>query len=366
LPKTGRRDFEIHGGGTAVGIDRRFRASQKAGAMTVWANLSAFLLLVPLLFMLGWAWWRDRRKRPSVQFSSLGFKKTVGPGLRARLSWLPLVLYAVALGFMITALARPQKADTRVKKNIEGIDIMMVLDVSDSMAIEDMTPNRMEASKKMIKQFIQKRASDRIGYIIFSGESYTRVPLTLDYNILLQSVSETKISRNIKMGTAIGVALANAVARLKDSTAKSRVIVFLTDGENNSGTIDPETALEVAKGYGIRIYTIGAGVDGDAQLPVESTDAFGRKVKRYQPIHSTVNDDLLGKMASETGGKYYRATNTEALGKVFNDIDRLEKTKIDVNQYTKYDELYQKWAMLGVWLSIAALALGQTVLRRVP
>jgi Ca-activated chloride channel family protein len=272
----------------------------------------------------------------------------------------------VALGCLIAALARPQKADTRVKKNVEGIDIMMVLDVSDSMLIEDMTPNRIEASKKMIAQFIKKRVSDRIGYIIFSGESYTRVPLTLDYNLLLQSVAETKISRNIKMGTAIGVALANGVARLKDSTAKSRVMVFLTDGENNSGTIDPETALEVAKGFGIRIYTIGAGVDGEAQLPIETVDAFGRKVKTYQPIHSTVNDNLLGKMASETGGKYYRATTTDALSKVFNDIDRLEKTKIDVNQYTKYDELYQKWALAGIWLSIASLVLGQTILRRAP
>jgi Ca-activated chloride channel family protein len=334
--------------------------------MMTWATPSAFLLLLPLVLIVGWSLWRDRKRRPSLQFSSLAFKKSVRPGARARLAWLPLVLYCAALVCVVTALARPQRSDTRVKKNVEGIDIMLVLDVSDSMLIEDMQPNRLEASKRMIQQFIKRRVSDRLGFIIFSGESYTRVPLTLDYNVLLQSVGETKISRNIKMGTAIGVALANGVARLKDSTAKSRVMVFLTDGENNSGTIDPETALEIAKGYGIRIYTIGAGVDGDAQLPVETTDITGRTVKRYQPIHSKVNDELLGKMASDTGGKYYRATNTEALRKVFNDIDRLEKTKIDVNQYTKYEELFPKWLLTAVWLTIAAFFLGQTVFRRVP
>lgn len=334
--------------------------------MLVWAAPAAFLMFLPLVAVLGWQWWNHRKGRPTLQFSSLTFAKGVPPTWRARFRALPLVLYALALVLAIMALARPQRADTKVKKNVEGIDIMIVLDVSDSMLIEDMTPNRLEASKEMIKRFIQKRVSDRIGFVIFSGESYTRVPLTLDYPMLLQSVSEVKISRNIKMGTAIGVALANGVARLKDSTAKSRVMVFLTDGENNSGTIDPETALDIAKGYGIRLYTIGAGKDGDAQLPVETMDAFGRKVKRYQPIHSTVNDELLGKMAADTGGKYYRATDTNSLGKVFNDIDRLEKTKIDVNQYTKYAEVFPPWLQWSVWLAIAAILCGQTIFRRIP
>ena len=243
---------------------------------------------------------------------------------------------------------------------------MIVLDISDSMLIEDMRPNRLEASKEVISQFIKKRTSDRIGLIVFSGESYTRVPLTLDYPLLLQSVKDVKITRNIKMGTAIGVALANGVARLRDSTAKSRVMVFLTDGENNTGTIDPETALEIGRGYGIKIYSIGAGKDGDAQLPIESTDIFGRKVKRYQPIHSTVNDELLGKFASTTGGKYYRASDNGSLEKVFSDIDRLEKTKIDVNQYTKYAELFQPWIQWAVGLMIASILLSQTLFRRVP
>lgn len=334
--------------------------------MLVWASASAFLFLIPLVATLAWVFLRRKRLRPTLQFSSLEFKKMVRPTLRARLRWVPMAFALASLILAVVALARPQRADTKIKKNVEGIDIMLVLDVSDSMLIEDMTPNRLEASKEVIRNFIQKRVSDRIGLVVFSGESYTRVPLTLDYPMLLKSVSEVKISRNIKMGTAIGVALANGVARLKESTAKSRVMVFLTDGENNSGTIDPETALEIAKGYGIKIYTIGAGRDGDAQIPVETIDAFGRKVKRYQPIHSKVNDDLLGKMASQTGGKYYRATNNAGLQNVFADIDRLEKSKIDVNQYTKYSELFPPWLKWAVWLSFASLFLGLTVFRRVP
>ena len=168
------------------------------------------------------------------------------------------------------------------------------------------------------------------------------------------------------MGTAIGNALALGVARLKDSTARSRVIIFMTDGENNSGTVDPETALDIAKGYGIKVYSIGVGVDGEAQLPIETEDAFGRKVKRYQPIHSSVNDDLLGKFASETGGKYYRATTGGGLQKVFTDIGQLEKTKIETSQFTKYSEKFENWLLAGVFLLLASKFLEQTIFRRGP
>lgn len=336
--------------------------------MLTWATPSAFLLLIPLALAVGWMIYRSRRRRPSLQFSSVAMVKAKGSHmtLKVRLRWLPALLSVMALIMAIVALARPQRSDMKVKKNVEGIDIMLVLDVSDSMLIEDMKPNRLEASKAIIQKFIDKRVSDRIGLVVFSGESYTRVPLTLDYHLLRNSVGQVKISRNVKMGTAIGVALANGVARLKDSTAKSRVLVFLTDGENNSGTIDPETALEIAKGYGIKIYAIGAGKDGDAQLPVETFDVFGRTVKRYQPIHSKVNDELLGRMAEQTGGKYYRATDNRSLERVFEDIDRLEKTKIDVNQYTKYSEIFPPWLNWAVGLMIASVLLGQTVFRRVP
>lgn len=331
----------------------------------IWESPQYFLfllavLLVNLLFFL-----KRREKYGRLQFSSFLAIKTVTSTVRVQLRELPRVLKTLALIFAIIALARPQKANEKIKKNVEGIDIVMVLDISDSMLIEDMKPvNRLESSKQTIKSFIEKRVSDRIGLVVFSGEAYTRVPMTLDYPVLTQNLMDVKTSRNMKMGTAIGVALAAGVNRIKDSLAKSRVIILLTDGENNTGVIDPATALKIAKGYNIRVYTIGAGKDGQAQLPIISTDPFGRPVKRYQPIHSKVNDDLLGQLASETGGKYYRATNTEALKNVFADIDQLEKTKVEVNRFTQYTELFQGWLMWAVLFYALASFLEFTWLRR--
>jgi Ca-activated chloride channel family protein len=335
--------------------------------MTVWNSLWAFGLLIPLAAALAWRWWRRRSLHPALQYSSLMALRGLARGARARIAGLPTLLKAAAIVLAVVALARPQRADTKIKRNVEGIDIMIVLDISDSMLIEDMEPeNRMEASKKIIKEFIEGRFSDRIGLVVFSGESYTRVPLTLDYPLLLKSLAATETARYIKMGTAIGVALANGVARLKDSTARSRVVILLTDGENNSGTIDPETSLEIAKGYGIKVYTIGAGQDGQAQLPIYIDTPTGERIKRYRPIHSTVNDELLGRIASETGGKYFRATTSGALKKVFDEIDRLEKTKIETNQYTRYAELFPPYLQWAIWLYLMALGLGHTFLRRGP
>lgn len=335
--------------------------------MISWASPWAFLFFVPLIAAVFWAWYARRQRTATLQFSQLaGFLK-VHRGLRARAAWLPTIIKAIAVALAIVAFARPQRADTKIKRNVEGIDIMIVFDISDSMLIEDMQPeNRIVSAKQTISNFIKGRVSDRIGYIVFAGESYTRVPLTLDYPLLLQSVAETEPARNIKQGTAIGVALANAVARIKDSTAKSRVIIFLTDGENNSGTIDPETAIEIAKGYGLKVYSIGMGRDGDAQLPVMVEDVFGRKVKRYRPIHSTVNEELLKKMASETGGKFWRATTGDALREVFKTINSLEKTNIETSQFTRYAELFPPYLRWAVVLYILAMFLGATVLRRGP
>lgn len=336
--------------------------------MTVWAANWAFAFLIPIAAAFAYRYWRRKKLLPTLQVSSVSIFKNLPTGLRAKLSFLPNLITALALAILVVALARPQQADTKVKKSVEGIDIVLVIDISDSMLIEDMPPfqNRLEAAKKIMQDFVKSRLSDRIGYVIFAGEAYTRVPPTLDYKLLLDSLANTKISRNIKMGTAIGSGLALGVSRLKDSTAASKVIVFMTDGENNSGTIDPETALDIAKGFGIKIYSIGAGVDGDAQLPIETEDAFGRKVKRYQPIHSSVNDELLGKFASETGGKYYRATTSGGLQKVFSDISRLEKTKIETSSYTKYSEKFEPWLYAGVILFVLAKLLELTVFRRGP
>lgn len=336
--------------------------------MTVWASPWYFLLLVPLALILAWRFLRDRKKRPTVIFSQVGYLRQIQEPLRAKFRWLPVFLQAIGIAMAIFALARPQRADTKIKRNAEGIDIMIVWDISDSMLIEDMPPdeNRMDSAKQTIKRFIKGRVSDRIGLIVFAGESYTRVPLTLDYPLLLKSADAVGTSHNMKMGTAIGVALANAVARLKDSTARSRVIVFLTDGENNTGSIDPETAIDIAKGYGIRTYSIGIGKDGEAQLPVILEDAFGRKIKRYRPIHSDINEDLLRKMANETGGKYWRATDGKVLDGVFQEINRLEKTKVEISQYTKYAELFPPYLQWSVLLYFAGLLLAHSVFRRAP
>lgn len=329
----------------------------------------AFWLILPLIALLVWTVWQKRKKIPTLQFGSVELLKTITPSVKVRLMNLPLILKTVGLILAIVALARPQTMNTKIRKNVEGIDIVICLDVSDSMLIEDMRPlNRLEAAKETIKKFIEGRSSDRIGLVVFAGESFTMVPPTLDYQMILQRVGEitSASSAKIKDGTALGVSMANAAGRLKDSQARSRVMIFMTDGENNSGTIDPETGLEIAKGYGIKVYSIGIGKDGPTRIPVYTRDIFGQKVKTYQPFESTVNEELLRRMASETSGKYYRATTDDALKKIFNDIDSLEKTKIDVNKFTNYTEEfppYLKWALI---FYILGILLGRTWLRRVP
>lgn len=331
-----------------------------------WAYPWAFLLFVPFLIGL---WWSFKKKRSSaaVVLSEGQSLSQLARGLRAKLAGLPTFFSWLCLAMLIFALARPQMADVKIRRDVEGIDIVITFDISDSMLIEDMKPvNRIEASKAIIKDFIGARISDRIGLVVFSGEAYTRVPLTLDYPLLLKSVEEVETSRTLKMGTAIGVALANAAGRLKDSEAKSKVMIFLTDGENNTGTIDPETAIQITKGYGIKVYAIGMGRDGQAQLPVFVEDGRGRVYKQYRPIHSKVNEELLQRMATETGGKYWRANTSDALRRVFEEIDQLEKSKIEVSQYTQYQELFQQYVLWAIWLLVASLGLGSTLLRRRP
>ena len=331
----------------------------------IWHSWWFFFLFLVLIAAALYHWVQRKHRWGALPLSTLKLTKEVATSIRSRLKLLPEILKYLALVLAILALARPQKTSEKISRNVEGIDIMMALDISHSMLIEDMKPtNRLESSKKTIKEFVEKRLSDRIGLVVFSGESYTRVPLTLDYNVLQQNLKEVKTSTNIKMGTAIGVALGNAASRLMESRAKSKVIVLLTDGENNTGLIDPQKALEIVKGYGIRIYTIGVGRDGQAQLPIYSTDVFGRKVKRYQPIHSKVNVTLLQQLADETGGKFYRAVNTSALGAVFTDIDKLEKTKIEENRYTKYSEYFYTYLLWAFILYLVAIVLQTTILRR--
>lgn len=325
-------------------------------------------LLIPWCALLFFYFYRGPR-RSSLLYSSVKVLGEAPRSWKVRLRALPEILKFLSIFFVILALARPQRSDELTKKNVDGIDIMVALDISDSMLVEDMKPNnRLESAKDTLRKFIEKRTSDRIGIIIFAGESFTLVPLTLDYDLLYSRIADitTAQQARIKDGTAIGVALANAAGKLRESTSKSRVIIFMTDGESNSGTIDPLTALEVAKGYGLKIYSIGIGQDGPTRIPIFTRDRLGNTMKTYQPFESTINENLLQKMASDTGGKYYRASREDSLQGVFTDINELEKTKIDVNRFVRYQEKYLVFLWPALFCYLVGLLLGYTLLRRNP
>ncbi len=345
-----------------------------ASGAGLWSQLDSFLwgqplfllLVLPWLFLVYYHFRNSKTQQAALQISSfVSFKSWAG---RGRIFFVKLnravLLFSILL--FILALARPQRSDSKVKRSVEGLDIVIVLDISDSMLIEDMKPfNRMESAKETLIKFVKLRSSDRIGVVIFAGEAFTLVPPTLDYDLIIDRVSKitTAAKARIKDGTAIGVGTASGAARLKESQAKSRVMIFMTDGENNSGTIDPETGLEIAKGYDIKIYSIGVGKSGKTTIPVTSQDMFGNPVKRYQPFESTVNDELLGRMASETGGKYFRATKEDSLLGVFKEINSLETTKIDDNKYVQYQEYFYLFATFGLFLFILSQILALTWLR---
>ncbi|MGZ3726916.1 MAG: VWA domain-containing protein [Pseudobdellovibrio sp.] len=332
----------------------------------LWGQPLAFILLIPWAFLLYYFLIRNKQNRGTLKMGAVKnflIWKNKGRVLFLKLNTFLLLMSVL---FFILALARPQRADSQVKRSLEGLDIVIVLDISDSMLIEDMKPlNRIESAKDTIANFVNKRRSDRIGIVIFAGEAFTLVPPTLDYQLVLDRVSQitTAASAHIKDGTAIGVGIASGAARLKDSQAKSRVMIFMTDGENNSGTIDPETGLEIAKGYGIKIYTIGIGQSGPTRLPVYTQDLFGNKHKSYQPFESTVNDELLGEMAQVTGGKYYRANKEDSFKGIFDEINKLETTKIEDNKYVRYEEYFSYFLTIGLVCFLVSRLLSFTLLR---
>jgi Ca-activated chloride channel family protein len=279
--------------------------------------------------------------------------------LGQNLYWLKIA----GLGLLIIAMARPQSGATLEEVTTEGIDIMLVLDVSTSMLAEDFKPNnRLQAAKLVAKEFIEGRRNDPIGLVIFAREAFSQCPLTLDYGVLIDILQRVEVASEAWDGTAIGNGLATAVARLKDSNAKSKVIIMLTDGENNAGEIDPVTAAQVAQTFGIRVYTIGAGTRGTAMYPF-SHPLFG---KQYRPIPVEIDEDLLTRIADITGGKYFRATDTDKLREIYHQIDELEKTKIEVKEYTKYTELYIPYVLAGLLILLLEMALRNTVLRKLP
>ncbi|HLN52998.1 MAG TPA: VWA domain-containing protein [Lentimicrobium sp.] len=324
------------------------------------ANPEAFWLLLLIPAAIAWYWFRGSKSYPTFQISDL----SIFPKRRRRLK--EFLLYSTwaarifAFALLIIAIARPQSTTSRQDVNVEGIDIIMALDISTSMLAEDFRPNRLEAAKEVAQDFIKGRLNDRIGLVVFAGESFTQCPLTTDHGVLLTLIDEIK-SGMIEDGTAIGDGLGTAVNRLKESQAISKVIILLTDGENNRGFIDPLSAAEIAKVYGLRVYTIGVGTIGTAPHPIETP--FGIQ---YQQVPVRIDEPLLRQIADMTDGKYFRATNKKKLQDIYSEIDKLEKSKIDVTEFRKKKEEFHPFAFGALTLLLIDILITLIVLRRFP
>lgn len=324
------------------------------------ANPEYLYLLLVLPLMGAWYWYKNYRSKAEIQISTtLPFAATKR-SVRQYLYHLLFVFRILAVGLLIVALARPQSSSSRQDVTIEGIDIVLSLDISGSMLAEDLKPNRLEASKDVAKEFIQGRPNDRIGLVVFSGEAFTQVPLTTDHQVLINMLMELK-SGIIEDGTAIGDGLATSAARLQDSEAISKVIILLTDGVNNMGSVDPLSAAEIAKLYGIRIYTIGVGSYGTAPFPYKTP--FGIQ---YQNVEVEIDEELLQQVAELTDGKYFRASSNQKLKEIYDSIDKLEKSKIDVTEFHKKSEEFWPFAFLALVLFALEILLKNTLFRTTP
>lgn len=317
-----------------------------------------FLLIIPILTLI--YCYRIRKKQTSIKISDSKIFEESGSSLRVKLFHLPFALKMLSLLLLIIALARPQSFSSGTNVNTEGIDIAIVLDISGSMLAEDFKPNRSEAAKKITDKFIEGRVSDRIGLVIFSRVAFTQCPLTIDYSVLRNLLKDIK-SGMLDDGTAIGNAIANGVNRLKNSDAKSKVIILLTDGVNNAGEIDPLSASEIAKAYGVRIYSIGVGTRGEAPYPVQTP--FGT---RYQMVPVEIDEPLLKKISENTGGKYFRATNNKALEEIYQIIDKMEKSKVEITSYRTAAELYSNLMLPAIILFLLDFLLSKTIFRKLP
>ena len=325
----------------------------------VFANTEFFWLLLLLPLMLLWYWYWNKKSQANVTFSTtIAFKKT--KSWSDALYHLLFVLRMIAIALIVVALARPQTHSENAKTKItDGIDIVMAIDVSASMLSQDLKPNRFEALKKVASQFVKDRPNDRIGLVIYAGESYTKTPVTTDKSIILNALSEITYGQ-IEDGTAIGMGLATAVNRLKESKAKSRVIILLTDGVNNTGFIDPQTAAELAAEYGIKVYTVGIGTNGMALSPY-ALNADGSIIYRMQQVD--IDEPLMKKIAQVTKGRYFRATNNQKLQQIYNEINQMETTKIEEFKYTEVDEKFRWWVLVAGVLLLLEFVLKHTLLR---
>src|ERR1700712_1238904 len=316
-----------------------------------------FWLLILIPAMVAWYIWREQKLQGSLSVSAVrGFylpAKNIFPKMRH----LGIVLRSLAVIALVFALARPQASLSWQNSTTEGIDIVIASDISGSMLAEDFEPNRLEAGKKIAIDFIKDRPDDRIGLVIFSGESFTQCPLTIDHDVLVNLYKDIKYGM-IDDGTAIGMGLATAVNRLKDSEAKSKVIILLTDGSNNMGSIPPLTAADIAKQFNIRVYTVGIGTKGFAPYPVQTPYGV-----QYQRMPVDVDEVTLKKIADVTGGKYFRATDNQKLKNIYEQIDQLEKAKIAVTQYHKKTELFLPFAIIALLFLVLEFGLKNTLLK---
>jgi Ca-activated chloride channel family protein len=327
-----------------------------------------FLLFIPL----AWACARAYAKMLGGNYAAAlktPWSRLWGQGERPSVPprFVTLMGYAIAAALLVAALARPQTSYQKVKHTTEGIDIMVVLDLSASMRVEDFRDNnRLDVAKSVIRDFIAGRQSDRIGLVTFSGEAVTLAPPTLDYNLVLQQLDNVEIGE-LKDGTAIGEGLALGVTRLNTSKAKTKIIILVTDGDNNMGQIDPGTAGEMAKGFGIKVYSVAIGREGRVRMPFVQKDIFGRSFRTYQYYDSSINPALLKQISEHTGGKFYRVEgDTNAFRDVFREIDALERTKVTSQEQVKYDEKYMAFVAFALAILAATFLLQNTVLRVYP
>ncbi|MBC8004300.1 MAG: VWA domain-containing protein [Verrucomicrobia bacterium] len=323
-------------------------------------NPEFFYLLLLIIPMIAWYIWQRKRLGASIQFSStMGFSR-IPKTWKYYFRHSVFVLQMLSLSMLVVALARPQSSNSSSTVTTKGIDIVIALDISSSMLAMDFRPNRIEAAKDVAIQFVSGRTNDRIGLVVFAGESFTQCPLTTDRATVINLFKGLE-SGMIEDGTAIGNGLATAVSRLKESDAISKVVILLTDGENNRGEIAPVTAAELAKTFGIRVYTVGVGTIGMAPYPMQTP--FGVQVR---DVEVNIDEVTLEKIASTTDGKYFRATNNNKLAEIYQEIDKLEKSKIDVKEFRKEQEEYLNYALMGALLLILSMILKVTVFRNIP
>jgi len=318
------------------------------------------LLAVPVILTILALLKRKRVRPAALQYSDLRLTTHLGPSIRQRARYILPVLRFIALILLIFSLARPQSGNAREIISGEGVDIAIVLDISGSMAALDFEPNRLGAAKQVIRDFVNNRSYDRIGLVIFATEAFSQVPPTLDYNVLQQILDETQVSWDIGLdsGTAIGLGLANGANMLRDSDAKSRVIILLTDGANNSGQIDPLTAAEIAKALDIRVYTIGAARPGPAALPFPDG--------RIEYRDSEIDEETLREIADVTGGLYFRAEDELGLQQIYNKINELERSQVEVRTFTRYTELAVWFILPAAFFLVLEMLLRRTILRKIP